>query len=72
MDQIRVAFGFYVLASIWAFAEYYNSNKTYWTLLIGFFAGCAVLNKWLPGLIVYGAWGTAFFVQDELQHLRNF
>lgn len=59
MDLIRVAFGFYVCASVWAFAEYYQSEKYYWTILIGLFAGCAVLNMWLPGMIVYGAWVTA-------------
>lgn len=72
MDQIRVAFAFYVLASIWAFAEYYNSYKTYWTILIGLFAGCAVLNMWLPGLIVYGAWGTAFLFKMKFNLTRMF
>ncbi len=57
MDQIRVAFGFYVCASIWAYAEYNSTGKFSWALLTGLFAGCAVLNMWLPGMIIYGAWG---------------
>lgn len=57
MDHNDVAFGFYVLASIWGYCEYLKSPKWYWVLLIGVFSGCAVLNKWLTGLLVFSAWG---------------
>lgn len=58
MDHNDTAFGFYVLASIWAYSEYLHSSKRMkWALLIGLFAGCAILNKWLTGLLVYSAWG---------------
>ncbi|MBA3828108.1 MAG: glycosyltransferase family 39 protein [Taibaiella sp.] len=57
MDQNDVAFDFYVLASIWAYAEYRKKASAKWIVLIGVFAGCAVLNKWLTGLLVYAGWG---------------
>lgn len=57
MDHNDVAFGFYVLASIWAYSEYLHSTKKMkWALLIGLFSACAILNKWLTGLLVYSAW----------------
>lgn len=60
MDHNDVAFGFYVLASFWAYAEYVNAiskRKRNWAILVGVLAGCAVLNKWLVGLLVFAAWG---------------
>lgn len=57
MDHNDVAFSFYVLASIWAYAEYSVKQKLSWAIWIGIFAGCAILNKWLTGLLVYAAWG---------------
>ena len=57
MDQNDVAFGFYVCASIWAYIELLNDKRWFWILLVGVFAGCAVLNKWLTGLLVFGGWG---------------
>jgi 4-amino-4-deoxy-L-arabinose transferase-like glycosyltransferase len=57
MDHNDVALGFYVLASIWAYAEYTRRPKWYWIVLVGLFAGCAILNKWLLGLLVFLGWG---------------
>lgn len=56
MDHNDVIFGFYVLASVWAYAEYISSGKLYFILLIGLFAGFAVLTKWLAGMMVFGGW----------------
>jgi len=56
-DHNDIAFGFYVLLSIWTFVEYLKSKKIYWVLLSGIFAGAAVLIKWLIGLLVYSSWG---------------
>lgn len=57
MDHNDVAFGFYVLLSIWAYAEYVKNEKSRWWIMVGIFAGCAVLNKWLTGLLVFAPWG---------------
>jgi 4-amino-4-deoxy-L-arabinose transferase len=55
-DHNDVAFLFYVTASFWSWFEYKKTNKSYWLILIGLFAGCAVLVKWLTGMIIYAIW----------------
>lgn len=58
LEQNDVAFAFYVTASIWAFVRYLQSGRTFkWAIFIGIFVGCAVLNKWLTGILIYGGWG---------------
>ena len=60
MDHNDVAFAAYVTASIWAYYEYRSSPHPWrWLVLVGVFAGAAVLCKWLVGLVVYGGWGVA-------------
>lgn len=55
-DHNDTAFLFYVTASIWAWFEYQHTQKNYWLVLLGIFSGCAVLVKWLVGLLVYAIW----------------
>lgn len=55
-DHNDLAFLFYVFASFWAWFEYQKSRRSYWLVLIGFFAGGAVLVKWLMGTLVYVIW----------------
>jgi 4-amino-4-deoxy-L-arabinose transferase len=58
MDHNDVAFGFYILCSFWSFCEYLNAPVSKgWVILTGIFAGCAVLNKWLTGILVFAPWG---------------
>lgn len=71
MDHNDVAFGFYVLASIWSYAEYSVNKKWKWVVLIGIFAGCAVLNKWLTGLLVYSGWGINILLNIRKQGTRK-
>lgn len=47
----------YCSLSIWAFLEYLRKPKWYWIILVGAFAGMAILNKWLVGLMVFLVWG---------------
>lgn len=56
-DHNDIAFGFYVLASIWSYFEFHRTQKWYWLFLTGLFSGIAVLIKWLVGLLVFSAWG---------------
>ncbi len=56
-DHNDVATGCYVLASIWAYQLYLKQKSLKFVLMIGLFAGCAVLNKWLLGLVVFSGWG---------------
>lgn len=55
-DHNDVAFMFYVSASICAWVEYVYSKKKRWLIIIGVFAGAAVLVKWLTGLLVFFIW----------------
>ncbi len=55
--QNDISFLFYVTLSIWAWFEKENSGKKIWIFLIGLFSGAAILNKWLPGLLVFSVWG---------------
>ncbi|MCX6306335.1 MAG: glycosyltransferase family 39 protein [Bacteroidetes bacterium] len=56
LDHNDVAFLFYITCSIWSFLEYLKSGNRYWILVTGLFSGCAVLCKWLAGLLVYFIW----------------
>ena len=55
-DHNDITFLFYVTAGIWAWFEYTSRRTNYWLLLIGLFAGLAILDKWLTGLLVYSGW----------------
>ena len=58
VDHNNVCFAFYVSASIWAWMEYIRSGrKIGWMAVAAVFSGCAVLTKWLTGLLVYLVWG---------------
>jgi 4-amino-4-deoxy-L-arabinose transferase len=56
-DHNDVIFSALVLFSIWAFVEYAAGQKQKMRVWIAVFAACAVLTKWLPGLLVFGGWG---------------
>jgi 4-amino-4-deoxy-L-arabinose transferase-like glycosyltransferase len=72
-DHNDLAFLFYVTASFWSWFEYMNSKKNYWLILIGLFAGCAVLVKWLMGLLVYICWTfTRFTKRKDLIQWRSY
>lgn len=60
-----IAFLFYITASIWAWVEYEQSQKKKWLILIGLFAGCAILVKWLAGLLVFSGWGISILADKE-------
>lgn len=64
-DHNDIAFLFYITASIWAWVEYEKSKKKYWLLLIGLFSGCAILIKWLTGLLVFSGWGISIIADKE-------
>lgn len=61
-----VIFLFYITMSLWAWIEYSHSKsrkrQLIFLLLAGLFAGCAILNKWLVGLLLYSGWGIYILV----------
>lgn len=69
-DHNDLSFLFYVTASIWAWFEYQHTNKKYYLILIGLFSGCAVLVKWLVGLLIYAIWFLTIGINDKLNWLK--
>lgn len=67
MDHNDIAHGFYILLSIWTYSEYFSSKKVHWALLTGLFAGAAILNKWLTGLIIFLPWFILYAVRFKRQ-----
>ncbi len=53
MDHNDMAFMFYVTFSIWSLMEYIKNPDIKFVMLIGLFSGCAMLNKWITGLVVF-------------------
>ena len=74
-DHNDSAFIFYIALSFWAWAEYNSSGKRKWIYLIGIFAGIAILNKWLAGLLVYSGWFAGIFAmtdkKERIRELKN-
>lgn len=56
-DHNDVIFSAFVLFSFWAWVRYTDSLRKRDAILTGVLIGCAVLVKWLPGILVFGAWG---------------
>ncbi len=75
-DHNDIAFLFYVCASFWAWVEYEKATgrkKLIFLILIGIFSGCAVLVKWLVGLLVYAGWGMSIILYNERRkQLKNY
>jgi 4-amino-4-deoxy-L-arabinose transferase len=72
-DHNDTAFVFYVTASLWAWFEFENSERKHWLVLTGIFSGIAILNKWLPGLLVYSGWFLSLvFSQAKRKDIKNY
>ena len=70
-DQNDMAYNFYALCSIWAYTEYQGKRSIKYALLVGLFAGCAILNKWLIGTLVFSAWGLISLVNIRKNGARS-
>ncbi len=71
MDQNDTAFSFYVLASLWSYAEYFSKHSVRFAMLTGFFAGCAILVKWFPGLLVFSGWGIILLLNFRQENFKS-
>ncbi len=56
-DHNDSVFMIYVLLSFWAWFKFYTTTERNWVKWIGIFVGCAILTKWLVGLLVFAPWG---------------
>lgn len=72
VDHNDICFIFNISGSLWTFTEYIHDKRKHWqwALVIGLFAGCAILTKWLVGLLVFLTWG--FYLLFEYRfHLKD-
>ena len=65
MEHNDTAFLFYTIASIWSWVEYKRLKQKRWLILIGIFSGCAILVKWLTGLLVFAGWGLTILASKQ-------
>jgi 4-amino-4-deoxy-L-arabinose transferase-like glycosyltransferase len=56
-DHNDLIFSAFVIFSFWAWLRYTDSEAWFDALLTGALVGCAVLVKWMPGILVFGSWG---------------
>jgi 4-amino-4-deoxy-L-arabinose transferase len=71
LDHNDFVFVAYVSMSIWSWIEYSRSQRKFWIMLIGVFAGLAILCKWMPGLLVYLIWAMQLLISKPFR-LKNF
>lgn len=64
-DHNDMATVFYIAGSIFFWSTYTREKKWSYVLLIGLFAGIAVLNKSLVGLLVYGLLGLSIHWKNK-------
>ena len=70
-DHNNVCFVFYVTASVWSWMEYMRSGRRWgWAIVTGVLSGCAILTKWLTGLLVYLVWGV-YLLSKYRFHLKD-
>jgi 4-amino-4-deoxy-L-arabinose transferase-like glycosyltransferase len=70
-DHNDLVFLCYVTSSFWAWFEYSSSQKKFWLIFIGIFTGCAVLVKWLPGLLIFATWIISIGAEDKNNWLKT-
>ncbi len=69
LDHNDLVFTAYVTGSIWAFCEYSKQKSFRWAIITGCLVGCAILVKWLTGLLVFGGWGLWVLLQKEERYI---
>lgn len=69
-DHNDSAFVALVGGSLWAWYAVLPRSERRGVLLIGVFAGCAVLTKWLTGLLVFAGWGATVLVYGSERWAR--
>ena len=72
VDHNDVAFVFYVTASLWAYVNYQATGQRNWAVVIGLASGLAMMNKWLPGLLVFGGWAVVLLVGERRRDLGSY
>ncbi len=56
-DHNDLIFSAFVLFSFWSWIKYTDTKRKRDAILTGALVGCAILVKWLPGMLVFIPWG---------------
>lgn len=73
LEHNDMIFLFYMTCTYWAFTRYVHSGYSFkWAIWIGVFAGLAILNKWLVGLLIFGGWGLYILISDHRREWRMY
>lgn len=56
-DHNDIIFSAFVLFSFWSWIKYTDTQRKRDAVITGLLVGCAVLVKWLPGMLVFIPWG---------------
>lgn len=56
-DHNDLIFSAFVIFSFWSWLRYTDTGTWQQALFTGILVGCAVLVKWMPGMLVFGSWG---------------
>ncbi|MCB0396898.1 MAG: glycosyltransferase family 39 protein [Flavobacteriales bacterium] len=73
-DHNDLVFYAYVTLSLCAWIEYVAADekrKVRWMILTGILSACAVLTKWLPGLLVFIPWGI-YAIRQHQSRLKEY
>lgn len=73
-DHNDIAFLFYMTAGFWSWLKYQQTGYKRWLILTGAFSGCAILVKWLVGLLIYAVWMSRIGAENSKDwfRLRNY
>jgi len=64
-DHNDLIFAAFVLFSFVAWLKYSDAKRKRDAILAGALVGCAILVKWLPGMLVYMSWGLWLLAQEN-------
>lgn len=64
-DHNDLIFAAFVLFSFMAWLKYTDTKRKRDAILTGLFVGCAILVKWLPGMLVYLPWGLWLLAKEN-------
>ncbi len=71
LDHNDVWFAFFILMSIFFYFKYLEKWSYHFAIATGLMAGAAVLIKWLPGILVFSAWGVQLLTDRIWRHDRR-
>ncbi|MEX1003382.1 MAG: glycosyltransferase family 39 protein [Crocinitomicaceae bacterium] len=66
-DHNDMSFLFYTAWSVLCWVEYQKTQDKKWLIWLGISAGCAVLVKWLMGLVIYVCWFLLITIQNKFR-----